>query len=487
MAFLEPTGIDLLVGTCTTVACQDAGAVRAPGQDGEPLALVTSFDGATVSLIDTTIGALVGMLSVGNGPEGVAIASDGRRAYVTNTEDDTISYFDLANRVVDRLVQAGGGGTSAPRGIAVSPDGSRLYVANSNQGSVAVVDVASGTVTKQIAVGGGPFGLAINPQGTRVVVANQGDGNASIIDSSTLSVVGTVNVGAQPFGVATAPDGNTAYIASFGANRVALIDLSTNLLKKSIQVGIGPFGIAPSPDGLSLYVSDNANQVSVVDLVLGATVASITVGLHPQGVAVTPDGRYLYVANQQGNNVSVVDTASRQVVQQIDVVDGPVSLGAFISGPAFAKVQAVEYFHQAMGHYFMTANADEIAALDQGYFAGWTRTGQTWSVWSQGGGLKDVCRFFTVTFAPKSSHFYTANPAECEYVKHNPDWQFEKIAFKVYALDNGDCPVGIPLYRTYNQGMSGAPNHRYTTDPAIRDLMLSRGYYDEGIAGCVPK
>ena len=25
------------------------------------------------------------------------------------------------------------------------------------------------------------------------------------------------------------------------------------------------------------------------------------------------------------------------------------------------------------------------------------------------------------------------------------------------------------------------------TDPAIRDLMLSRGYYDEGIAGCVPK
>lgn len=227
----------------------------------------------------------------------------------------------------------------------------------------------------------------------------------------------------------------------------------------------------------------------MVDLALGKTVASITVGLHPQGLSVTPDGRHLYVANQYDDAVSIVDIATRAVIASIDVADGPVSLGAFITGPAFATVQAVEYFHAGMGHYFVSSDSDEIAALDQGHFSGWTRTGQTWNVWRTGAGLNDVCRFFTVTFAPKSSHFYTANPAECALVKTNPDWQYEKVAFRVAMPDGafGGCPIGIPLYRTYNQGMTGAPNHRYTTSPAIRDQMIGRGYYDEGIAGCVPQ
>lgn len=487
IAFLDTAGFDLAVANCDTAACLGPQTIPSPGQGGEPLAVLTSIDGASISLFDSTTAEFVSSLPVGEGPEGVAITPDGQRAFITNVDDDSISYVDLAHRVVDRVVPVGPGGVAAPRGIAVSPDGKRLFVANSNQSTVAVVDVASGAITKTLAVGGGPFGLAINPQGTKLVVANQIAGTASIVDVAALAVVGTVNVGAQPFGVATSPDGATAYVASFGTDRVTLVDLATHLIRTSIQVGIGPFGVAPSPDGRKLYVSDNANQVSVVDLDAGATVASIDVGLHPQGLAVTLDGNYLYVANQFDDTVSIVDTRTRQVVRELVVADGPVSLGSFIAGPVFVEAHAVEFFHAGMGHYFMSADADEIAGLDQGVFAGWARTGETWYVWKQGGGLKDVCRFFTVTFAPKGSHFYTANPAECELVKHNPDWQYEKIAFKVYPRVHETCPVGIPLYRVYNQGMTGAPNHRYTTSAAIRDQMIASGYYDEGITGCVPR
>lgn len=487
VVFLAEASFDLAALKCTDVGCQTADAVSSPGQAGEPLAVITNIDAATISLIDTTSGAIVSLLGVGDVPEGVAIAKDGKRAYVTNLNDDTISYVNLANRVVERTVHLGPGGVVVPRGIAVLPDGSRLLVANSNQSTVSIVDVASGAIVKTLWVGGGPFGLSVNRQGTKAIVANQIAGTAAIIDIASSSVSGTVTVGAQPFGTAVSPDGGKAYVAVFGTNRVAVIDLASGLLSKTIPVGVGPFGVAASPDGKSLYVSDNANQVSVVDLALGATVASITVGLHPQGLDVTPDGRRLYVANQFANTVSVVDLATRLVERTIDVAEGPVALGAFITGPAFVEGPAIEYFHAAMGHYFMTADQDEIAALDQGYFAGWARTGQSWNVWKEGGGLKDVCRFFTVTFAPKSSHFYTANPAECALVKKNPDWQYEKIAFRVSALENGACPIGIPLYRTYNMGMTGAPNHRYTTSIAIRNEMIARGYYDEGIAGCVPE
>ena len=84
-------------------------------------------------------------------------------------------------------------------------------------------------------------------------------------------------------------------------------------------------------------------------------------------------------------------------------------------------------------------------------------------------------------FAPRSSHFYTAIPDECAEVKRNPDWQYEKIAGFVALADlSGACSVGVKLYRVYNNGMSGAPNHRYTTDKATRDAMIQQGWVPEG-------
>jgi hypothetical protein len=109
-----------------------------------------------------------------------------------------------------------------------------------------------------------------------------------------------------------------------------------------------------------------------------------------------------------------------------------------------------------------------------------------------------TCRFFSTAFAPKSSHFYTPFPAECTTLKSNPGWQFESIAFYLqiptgYGTGSGSCPSGtVPLYRAYNNGMGGAPNHRYTTSLTILDLMLAQGWVFEGEANtkvfaCVPQ
>ena len=68
-----------------------------------------------------------------------------------------------------------------------------------------------------------------------------------------------------------------------------------------------------------------------------------------------------------------------------------------IAPPASAEVvRAVEYYHQAFEHYFVTANPAEIAALDSGVFQGWWRTGQRYRVDdAPGADLVPVCRFFT--------------------------------------------------------------------------------------------
>lgn len=169
-----------------------------------------------------------------------------------------------------------------------------------------------------------------------------------------------------------------------------------------------------------------------------------------------------------------------------------ITLGTLVAAPA--RTLAVEYHHAEFGHYFLTAFPDEIAALDSGAHAGWTRTGQSFAVQTApADGLSEVCRFFSTRFSPKSSHFYTPDPAECATVKGNADWTFEAVAFHAQRPTTaGVCPDDrVRLHRLYNQGIGGAPNHRYTTSSSIRVEMIARGWISEGhgsegVVACLP-
>jgi hypothetical protein len=148
------------------------------------------------------------------------------------------------------------------------------------------------------------------------------------------------------------------------------------------------------------------------------------------------------------------------------------------------RTVAIEYYNAGFDHYFVTSIADEITKLDNGTFVGWARTGESFPVYSDApAGTAPVCRFFSTAFGPKSSHFYTPDVGECGIVKLNASWQFESPSvFAVLAPGPaGDCPSGSnPVYRLYNNGQGGAPNHRYTTSLATRTTMLGKGWIPEG-------
>ena len=221
------------------------------------------------------------------------------------------------------------------------------------------------------------------------------------------------------------------------------------------------------------------------------------------------DGRRSSQRDQQpGRDGRSILADPRQ--NQTDLADIAAYIASFAAPPPpSGAVVAVEYYYADWNYYFETAFPDEIAGLDGGAFGGvWRRTGQTFYVWlsvvTASAAILDpqpsavnplavpTCRFFSTTFAPKSSHFYTPFEAECEFVKTNPNWQFESIAFYIALAVDGVCPDGtIALYRLYNNGMGGAPNHRYTTDPTIFNNMQAAGWVFEGdlvtkVFACVP-
>ncbi len=95
------------------------------------------------------------------------------------------------------------------------------------------------------------------------------------------------------------------------------------------------------------------------------------------------------------------------------------------------------------------------------------------------------CAASTATLRPGlDSHFYSGAKDECDAVRTKfPDaWVYESAdVFQTVFPDRttGSCPAGTAaVYRLYNQRAD--VNHRYTTDPAVRSQMLTKGYVPEG-------
>ncbi len=192
--------------------------------------------------------------------------------------------------------------------------------------------------------------------------------------------------------------------------------------------------------------------------------------------------------------IAIADTADPAYDAVVFLAAGGVRSPGVGAPTVSAIAKVIEYRHAEFDHYFITALPAEIQKLDDGTFAGWTRTGHVFNVFvSDTPSTAEVCRFFSTSFAPKSSHFYTPSASECEVVKKSPDWSFEAAVFNVtLPAGDGTCPAGTQqLFRIYNDGQGGAPNHRYTTDHDTFLAMQQLGWKPEGsgegVIACVPK
>lgn len=162
------------------------------------------------------------------------------------------------------------------------------------------------------------------------------------------------------------------------------------------------------------------------------------------------------------------------------------------AGAAEPTGTAVEFFNPALGHYFVSADPREVANVDSGGAGpGWQRTGGEFGVFANAGdapGLTPVCRFYGTPGVGPNSHFYTADPAECEAVKGLRGWSYEGIAFYAYPPSNGRCAAGTTaVYRSYNNGAArNDSNHRFTVDATVFEKSATFGYAKEGVGMCAP-
>ena len=197
---LTPTGV--IVGNYSIGNNQSV----LPGNiaiDAQSNLLITNLYGNYIIKINQA-GNIIGLYTVGNGPDGIAIDHIGN------------IWVNSANNIITNLTSNGsivgnypGGGFLG--GIAIDASGN-VWAAN-YEGNTVTALTPTGSVIGTYPVGKSPIGIAIDTNGN-IWVVNNGDNTVTAL-TPTGSIIGTYPVGNQPTGVAIDANGNV-WVANTG-------------------------------------------------------------------------------------------------------------------------------------------------------------------------------------------------------------------------------------------------------------------------------
>ena len=239
--------------------------------------LTTNNTANTVSLVNSAAGKVVSEVATGAGPFAVAVTPDGARAFVTNTDADTVTAFAISAGGLKAIKTIPVG--DEPHGICLAPNGKTAYVALGGEESIAVLDLTTLTVSRRIPAGLEPYHIALTPDGTRLIVLNTRGRTASIIATATGANDYTVKVlGRNLRHIAVDKAGKWAYFPAISergqgvtkenidrgwvvGNRLVRVPLDSPGPREALTLDISRDavgdvdGIALSPDGKTLALT----------------------------------------------------------------------------------------------------------------------------------------------------------------------------------------------------------------------------------------
>ncbi len=248
------------------------------------------------------------------------------------------------------VLPAAAGRHAFPAEIAIAPDGRTAYVADNLGDSIVAIDLTSRTVARSLPVGHFPLyvaagrrdvisaGTGLSAYAPLLPPAAQPQFIAPAFDptkSSSLTVFAALGApggdpttvpmdpapdgtqivgGAAPGATVVSRDGGLAYVALANIDRVAVVALAGEprvvrgldlRLYPGAPYGASPSAEALSPDGKRLYVAlAGLNAVAVLDAKRPTRYryGLIPTAWYPTAIALSSEGRYLYIVGSKGVN-----------------------------------------------------------------------------------------------------------------------------------------------------------------------------------------
>ncbi len=474
----------------------DSAEMLALARGGENLYITSRLGGSYLMEWRASTSSLQ-TFAAGFWPIPLRVGDSGNELYVLNAWDSTLSVFDIGTERVLRAVIPLGlakGSTDRLPDLAIDSRHQRAYAAYPEFGQIAVVDLARGRALSPLTVpgfktgdvGGGPGQLQVDvvPASGRLFAYGHSTKHLTVWDIG--GATPTLLLDRQLDGMPANSASLDQLFVDRNKNRVyagpmELDGTSGQATGRMLGRGEQVIGLDESADVLwtSGIETANGSRVDVVAKLDRNTLAAIEV-------------------MTRGASPSVMSTqyafdAARQRLYAADGQDAVLRVYNTAAATLPARITAAEFYNTMLQHYFITADNAEARAIDRGAVGGnWVRTGYAFYATPANGataGAGSVCRFYGVPGIGSDSHFYTANPAECEQVKTDGGWVYEGIAFDIAQPANDTCPAGTtPVYRAYN-GLwrQKDSNHRYSADIDVYTRMIAQGWQGEGAVFCAPK
>jgi YVTN family beta-propeller protein len=159
---------------------------------------IVNHASSSISVIDTAIQKVVTTIAVNLFPTLVSISKDGKYAYVTNQPND-IFVIDVAEHHFVSTIPIGSDPFGVAFGITMAPNGKKAYVSDYQANTISSINLANHKVEGvPIAVGNHPRGLAVTADGRYAYVINNGSNSVSFVDLSTHKVEKSISVGLDP-------------------------------------------------------------------------------------------------------------------------------------------------------------------------------------------------------------------------------------------------------------------------------------------------
>jgi YVTN family beta-propeller protein len=247
-----------------------------------------------------------------------AVRSDPALVYVPNSLSDTVNVIDQQTLKIVRTFPV----KTRPQHVVPSYDLKTLYAVSDLGNSLQPIDPTTGTPSGPPIQVPDPYNLYFTPDGRYAVTVAENLKRLDFRDPHTMAAQWKLPVPTCP-GVDHADfsaDGRTMYFSCEALG--AMIEVSLEGLPHVLRTldlfpkPASPQDVKLSPDGTLLYSADqDRGGVWEIDPKSFSVVGFLRTGSGAHGLYPSRDAKDLYVSNRTAGTISVVDFATRRIVQ----------------------------------------------------------------------------------------------------------------------------------------------------------------------------
>ncbi|QYJ06297.1 YncE family protein [Qipengyuania flava] len=319
----------MMLALPVAVACAPVGGeAEAPtplaSSEASGALFVAGKFGDTLSKVDLASGEQVVSVESCANPHELATSPDEQYVALACYGGQTVDIFRTSD--LSRVSSIDLGENARPHGIVWHANGDLYATAEGRQAIFWIRDPMGAAQTFEYGSGKqGTHMLAVAPSGNHAWTTDLGSRTVTRIDLKTRRAPFSVEVGEEPEGIWLSGDGETLWVSARGSNAAFMLDPESLEVRKRIETGAFPLRITLRPQGDFAVTSDLADGgLTVIDTASGEVVRQIAVSSPAEAEARTqvtilfsPDGERIYVAETRNDTIAEVDFATGEVLRRL--------------------------------------------------------------------------------------------------------------------------------------------------------------------------